>query len=145
MSAAYLFSVSLLDASENPNILSVWQSGTMALDTSQPAAVTGVLNLPGFYKEPIPFSGATVPPGTQAGTIISVTGQSSEAEITLSLVYNLDGFLYDGSYLGGLASILDYGAQETYLYVIQGLSPQGSLGTVLKTMAAAAGKRSRQG
>jgi hypothetical protein len=70
----------------------------MTLDTSSPA-VAGVLSLPGFYKEPIPFTGSTVPPDTEAGTIVVASGQSSEVQITLTLTCNYDGFLYSGSYL----------------------------------------------
>src|SRR6185295_4589956 len=115
------FAVSLFDANGHPDSLEVWQSGTMTLDTSSPASVTGTLTLPGFYQEPIPFTGSEVPPETMAGTIVVASGQSSEAEITQTIAYRFDGFLYNGSYVAGLVSLLDYNAQETYLYVIQGL------------------------
>ncbi len=140
MANNYTFSVSLFDASANPNELQVWQSGTLTLDTSS-APVAGALTLPGYYKEPIPFTGSTVPPNTQAGKIIVASGQSSEAEITFTIVYNYDGFLYSGSYLGGLVSMLDFSAQETYLYVIQGLSPQGPLGATFRGSSGATDKR----
>jgi len=122
------FAVSLFDASGSSDSLGVWQSGTMTLDTSSPESVTGSLTLPGFYQEPIPFTGSEVPPETMAGTIVVASGQSSEAEITQTIAYRFDGFLYSGSYVAGLVSLLDYNAQETYLYVIQGLSPYGPSG-----------------
>ncbi len=128
----YSFSVGLLDASPNPNQLQPWQSGTLALDTSSPEAVTGELTLPDYYQEAIPFEGSEVPPQTQAGTIVVASGQSSEAQIELTVAYRYDGFLYDGSYVGGLVSILDYAAQETFIYVIQGFSPQGPFGAVFR-------------
>jgi hypothetical protein len=124
----YIFAVSLFDANAHPDSLEVWQSGTMTLDTSSPESVTGILTLPGYYQDPIPFTGSEVPPQTQAGTIVVASGQSSEAEITQTIAYRFDGFLYSGSYLAGLVSLLDYNAQETYLYVIQGLSPDGPFG-----------------
>lgn len=141
MTTNYAFAVSLLDASANPDALGVWQSGTLALDTGAPEAVTGVLTLPGFYSDPIPFSGSTVPPDTMAGTIVAASGQSAEAEITLTVDYRFDGFLYSGSYVAGLISILDYNAQETYLYVVQGLSPQGPFGATFRGDPEAADKR----
>jgi len=122
------FAVSLFDASGGSDSLAPWQSGTMTLDTSSPESVTGSLTLPDFYQEPIPFTGSEVPPETMAGTIVVASGQSSEAEITQTIAYRFDGFLYNGSYVAGLVSLLDYNAQETYLYVIQGLSPSGPSG-----------------
>jgi hypothetical protein len=132
MSTNYSFAVGLLDASQNPSALQLWQSGTLTLDTASPAALSGVLALPGFYSQPIPFSGSQVG-STMAGTTIDVSGQSSEAQITATLTYNFDGFLYSGSYIAGLVSMLDYGAQETYLYVVQGLSPQGPFGAQFRS------------
>lgn len=129
MAEDYTFSVGLLNASPDPNELQVWQSGTLTLDIASPEAVTGALTLPGYYKDPIPFNGSAPAPDTMSGTVILATGQSSEAEITFTISYKYDGFLYDGSYLGGLVSMLDYSAQETYLYVIQGFSPQGPFST----------------
>jgi hypothetical protein len=128
MATNYTFSVSLLNASPNPDELQLWQSGTLTLDTSSSPTVTGALALPGYYQEPIAFTGSEVPPETQAGTIVVVSGQSSEAQIECTFPYRYDGFLYDGSYLGGIVSLLDYSAQETYTYVIQGFSPQGPFG-----------------
>lgn len=132
MATNYSFSVGLLDASPNPNELQLWQSGTLSLDTSSSEAVTGELTLPGYYKEAIAFDGSEVPPNTQAGTIVVASGQSSEAQIELTVSYRYDGFLYDGSYVGGLVSILDYSAQETYIYVIQGFTPQGPFGATFR-------------
>ena len=128
MTTNYTFSVGLLTASPNPDELQLWQSGTLTLDTSSSSSVAGALSLPGYYQEPIPFEGATVPPETQAGTIVVAAGQSSEAQIEITLAYRYDGFLYSGSYVAGMVSLLDYSAQETYTYVIQGLSPQGPFG-----------------
>jgi len=139
----YTFNVGLLNASPDPNELQLWQSGTLTLDTASDASVSGVLTLPGYYKEPIPFSGSKVPPDTMAGQTVNATGQSAEAEITLAATYNYDGFLYDGSYLGGLISMLDYSAQETYLYVIQGFSPQGPFGAAFRGKAGAADERKK--
>lgn len=137
----YTFAVSLLDASQDPNQLNVWQSGTMTLDTGAHSMVAGSLALPGYYGQPIPFSGSTVPPNTQAGTIVVGSGESSEARLEITFSYNFDGFLFSGSYLGGLASILDYNAQETYLYVIQGLSSQAPEGATFRGTPGAADKR----
>ena len=124
----YTFSASLLNASPNPDELQVWQSGTLTLDTSSPSSVTGALTLPDYFNEPIPFTGSEVPPETMAGTIVVVSGQSSEAQIECTFSYRYDGFLYDGSYVGGIVSLLDYSAQETYTYILQGFSPQGPFG-----------------
>lgn len=138
MSTTYTFSVSLLDASVNPNGLQVWQSGTLTLDSG---SVTGALALPGFYKDPIPYEGSAASPSTSAGTTIEASGKSAEAQITFTLTYDFDGFLFNGSYLGGLISVLDYGAQETYLYVIQGLSSQSPSGATFRGGSKAADKR----
>ena len=138
MATDYTFSISLLQAGYNSNELEVWQSGTLTLDS---AVNSGELSLPGFYKEPIPFEGSTVPPQTQAGTIVVAQGQSSEVQMELTFVYNYDGFLYNGSYLGGTVSMLDYAAQETYLYVIQGISPQGPYGATFRGTPGAPDKR----
>jgi hypothetical protein len=141
MTTHYTFSVSLFDASKNPNGLQVWQSGTLTLDTSSATSVTGALTLAGFYKEPIAFNGTVVPSNTSTGTTVDASGESSEAQITFTIAYNYDGFLYNGSYLGGLVSVLDYSAQETYLYVIQGLSSQGPFGATLREGSGGADKR----
>lgn len=138
MSTSYTFSVSLFDASGNQKGLQVWQSGTWTLDT---ASMTGALALPGFYNDPIPYEGSTVSPSTSAGTTIEASGKSAEAQITFTVTYNFDGFLYNGSYVGGLISVLDYAAQETYLYVIQGLSSQSPSGASLRGGSTAAEKR----
>jgi hypothetical protein len=138
MTTTYTFSVSLFDASANPNGLQVWQSGTLTLDT---ASNTGALALPDFYQDPIPYEGSTVSPATLAGTIIEASGKSAEAQITFTVTYNFDGFLYNGSYVGGLISVLDYAAQETYLYVIQGLSAQSPWGASVRGGSTAADKR----
>jgi hypothetical protein len=123
----YTFAVSLLDAGYPPNGgLQIWQSGTLTLVTTSAPAVSGTLSLPGFYAEQLLFEGTTSE--VAGGTLVNATGKSSEAQITFSFVYNFDGFLYSGSYLGGTANMLDFSAQETYLYVIQGLSPQGPFG-----------------
>jgi hypothetical protein len=123
----YTFSISLLNATSDPNSgLQIWQSGTLAWDTTSAHLVSGSISLPGFYTEQIDFQGTSSDCAT--GTLINASGKSSQAEITFSIVYNFDGFLYSGSYLGGLASMLDFNAQETYLYVMQGLSPQGPYG-----------------
>jgi hypothetical protein len=143
MSTNYTFTVSLLEASENGSKLEVWQNGTLTLETSSSASLSGALTLPGYYNEPIPFNGSTEPPNTMAGTIVGASGKSSEAEITFTITYNYDGFLYDGSYLGGLVSMLDYDAQETYFYVIQGLSPQGPFGSTFRGYPDAKNKRRR--
>ena len=137
----YTFSVSLLDASANPSELQVWQRGTLTLDTSSSESVAGALTLPGYYKEPIPFNGSKVLPDEMSGTPVIASGKSSEAEITFTITYKYDGFLYDGSYLGGLVSMLDYSAQETYLYVIQGLSPQGPFAATFRGSSGSADKR----
>lgn len=139
MSTTYTFSVSLLDASVSPNGLQVWQSGTLTLDSG---SVTGALELPDFYKYPIPYEGSAVSPSTLAGTTIEASGKSAEAQITFTVTYDFDGFLFNGSYLGGLISVLDYGAQETYLYVIQGLSSQSPSGAIFRGGSTAADKRS---
>ena len=73
-----------------------------------------------------------MPPGTQAGTTVVAKGKSSEVQMELTIVYNYDGFLYNGSYLGGMVSMLDFSAQETYLYVIQGVSPRGPFGATFR-------------
>jgi hypothetical protein len=140
----YTFSVSLFDANMNPSELQVWQSGTLTLDTSSAGSVAGVLTLPGYYKEPIPFNGSTVPPDSMSGPPVIASGESSEVEITFTITYRYDGFLYDGSYLAGLVSMLDYSAQETYLYVIQGLSPQGPFGATFRGSLGSADKRKPQ-
>ena len=124
MATNYTFAVTLLDASANPNVLGTWQSGTVTLEISPANTVTGSLTIPGFYKDVIPFRGTVVQPSTASGTTVTAQGESVEASITLSINVAGDGFLYNGSYLGGLLSILDNAAQETYLYVVQGLSPQ---------------------
>lgn len=138
MTTTYTFSVSLFDASANPNGLQVWQSGTLTFDTD---SITGALALPGFYKDPIPYEGSAVSPSTSAGTTIKASGKSTEAQITFTVTYDFDGFLFNGSYVGGLISMLDYGAQETYLYVIQGLSSQGPSGASFRGGSTAVDKR----
>ena len=141
MATNYTFSISLLDASQNSNTLAVWQSGTLTLDTTSGSPVSGVLTLPDYYKEPVPYSGTTVPPDTMSGTIVTASGQSSEVQITFTLSYRDDGFLYEGTYLGGIMSMLDFNAQETYTYVMQGLSPQGPFGMAQRGGAVSVDKR----
>lgn len=128
MMSQYTFSVGLFEANAGSGGLQVWQSGTLTLDTSSPASLNGVLTLQGFYPEPIPFVGTSAPVQEQAGITVTASGKTDEAQIDLTLTYNFDGFLYSGSYIGGLVSILDTQAEETYLYVLQGLSPQGPFG-----------------
>jgi hypothetical protein len=138
----FTFNAGLFDGNPlnnpNPDALQLWQSGTLTLDDS---SVSGVLSLPGYYKEPIPFTGSKVPPNQQSGTIIVASGKSSEVEIEFTISYGYDGFLYSGSYLGGLVSMLDYSAQETYLYVINGISPDGPFGAKFRGSAGATDKR----
>ena len=141
MATNYTFSISLLDASQNSNTLTVWQSGTLTVDTGSAPAVSGALTLPDYYKEPIPYEGTIVPPETMSGTIVTGSGESSEAQITFTLVYRHDGFLYIGTYLGGIVSMLDFSAQETYTYVIQGLTPQGPYGTAQRGGTVSVDKR----
>lgn len=130
MNTHYVFTTTLFDASANQSTLQPFLTGTtLTFDASVPDNVTGALMLTGYLNEPVPFTGTTTEPGTAAGSTLVLSGHSSEAQITLTLTYNFDGFLYDGSYVGGLLSILDFAAQETYLYVIQGQSAQGPGGT----------------
>jgi hypothetical protein len=138
----YSFSVSLFDASANPNALQPWLSGcTLTLDS---ASLEGALTLPGYLHEPVPFSGSTVPPGTEAGTTVVASGKTAEAQIAFTIVYNFDGFLYNGSYLAGLLSLYSPAAQESYLYVLQGLSPQGPFGAKSRGSAGVVDKRKPQ-
>lgn len=140
----YLFSVSLFNASTDPNTpLELWQSGTLDVNLSGKPAVTGVLNLSGFYSEPIPFSGGIQPAETGPGTIVSVAGQTSQVQISITAEFEEDGFLYEGTYIAGLVSMLDFSAQETYLYVLQGLSPQSALGKAFRGGSSAPDKRKR--
>lgn len=141
MPTNYTFAVNLLDASANPTTLAVWQSGTLTLDLSAPDSVTGALTIPGFYTESIPFSGSALQPSTLSGTTITAAGENTEAAISLTIDTSYDGFLYSGSYLGGLVNILDNAAEESYLYVIQGLSPQGGAGAVFRGNADGMDKR----
>jgi hypothetical protein len=130
MNAIYTFATTLFDASQNQSTLQPWLTGTsLSFDATAPEGITGTLMLTGYLKEPVPFTGTTIQPGTLAGSTLLLSGKSTEAEISLTLTYHFDGFLFDGSYIAGLLNILDIGAEETYLYVIQGQSAQGPDGT----------------
>lgn len=125
MTTSYTFAIAMYYTTDSgPNEMQVWGRGTLTLDTSSPAAVTGVLTLPGWLEQPIPFSGSTVPQGEGAAPTIVATGQSSEAQITATISCNqAEDVIYTGSYVGGLVDLL-YG-EEWILYVLQGFSPQG--------------------
>jgi hypothetical protein len=121
----YTFTFSLLNVTDPNAGIQVWQSGTLTLDVTEPSNISGSISLPGFYKESIPFKGTAADSSEGTGTLVNASGSSSEAEADLALIFNYDGFLYNGSLLGGIASILDNAAQETSLYIAQGFSPQG--------------------
>lgn len=119
----YTFTFSLLWVPDQDSGIQVWQSGTLGVNVATPSNVSGSISLPGFYNEDITFQGTAVE--SLAGTLVNASGGSSEVEARLSFIFNFDGFIYSGSLLGGMASILNYNAQETYLYIMQGFSPQG--------------------
>jgi hypothetical protein len=114
-SQEYVFNVVLLDGSP----LAVWQPGTLALQVSGSIA-RGSLSIPGFYKETMALAGTTSQSIGQTGTLVYVSGKTSEMSGDFAFIYSFDGFLTTADFLGGMASILDFGAQETYLYVLQG-------------------------
>ena len=125
MPTSYTFAIAMYYTTDSgPNEMQVWGRGTLTLDTSSPQAVTGVLTLPGWLQQPVPFSGSTVPTGEGGAPTFVATGQTSEAQIEATISYNLAGdVLYSGSYVGGLVRVLD--AEEWILYVLQGFSPRG--------------------
>ncbi len=143
MATNYTFSVSLFDASQNPNELQVWQSGTLTIDSLSPQSVEGVLTLPGVFG-PISYAGPISPGGGSGWTRVSGSGQTSEAQISFVITYGVDGFLYVGSYLAGLITIYVPSAQESYLYIFQGFSPQFASGAKSRGSAKAVDKRKPQ-
>lgn len=110
------FNLSLLD--QVP--LQIWQSGTLTLSVDDSNQVSGNISLPDYYKNPIPFQGTATNSFGQTGTLVGADGSSSEAEVNLAFIFRHDGFLTNGTFLGGMATLLDFQAQETYLYVMQG-------------------------
>lgn len=121
----YTFTLNLLNVTDPSAGIQVWQSGTLTLDVADPANVNGSLSLPDYYKEVINFQGTAAESSAGAGDVVNATGSTSEAEVNLTVLFSFDGFLYNGSLLGGLVSILDNGSEETFLYIAQGFSPQG--------------------
>jgi len=117
------FALNLVQADPQTGKLQIWQSGTIAwVIGAQTPPVQGTIRLPGYYKTDITFEGTTSQ--TTAGTILIASGGSNEVQVDFTIAYKTDGFLFTGSYLGGLMNLLDFSAQETYLYIMEGLSPQ---------------------
>lgn len=137
MVTPYTFSVAMYyTADSGPNEMQVWGRGTLTIDASSPESVTGLLTLPGWLNEPIPFGGTTVPQGQGAAPTIIATGASSEAQIEATISYaQAEDVIYSGSYVGGLVDLLFGG--EWILYVIQGFSPQGASGAKATAKAGA--------
>ena len=116
MGAELPFNLSLLD--QTP--LQIWRSGTLTLSVDDSNNVSGSISLPDYYQNPIPFRGTAANSFGQTGMLVGAEGSSSEAEVNLAFICRVDGFLTNGTFLGGMATILDFQAQETYLYVMQG-------------------------
>jgi hypothetical protein len=123
----YSFAIALLNASgDGSSGLNPWQSGTLEIDDSHAPAISGQLTLPGDLSEPIRIDGEIVDGGTQA-TTFTAKGQGGRAMVELSLAYGSDQMVYTGTYLAGMANLLDSG-QEWLFYVVQGLCPQAPPG-----------------
>lgn len=118
MATEYSFNISLL----NLVPLEVWQTGTMTLLVGDENNATGTFNLPGYYTEPVNFGGPTNNKFSDVGLLIQGDGSTSEMDLSLTFLIQEDGFLAQATYLGGMVSILDKSAQETYPYVIQGVA-----------------------
>ena len=117
----YAFKIALLDGAP----LSVWQDGVLTLQVNGSVA-RGSLSIPGFYTETMALSGAVSPSYGQTGTLVSMSGKTSEMSGELAFIYNFDGLLTATYLLGGMASILDFEARETYLYALQGATQASS-------------------
>ena len=114
--AGWNFQIALYDRSP----LQLWQAGTLELEQNGDE-VAGTLSIPGFYSESIPVAGTISNEGNYE--LVSAQGKSSQMQVQFWIMLRYDGFLTSSTFCGGLSQILDYQAQETYLYVMQGATP----------------------
>jgi hypothetical protein len=114
MADSYTFNMTLL--SGDP--LKTWRTGTMAI-TIDNEKVTGSVTIDNEYPD-IELSGTVGGQCGMTGTQVCASGKSEKAEGDFFFSYRYDGFLADSTYMGGTAHILDYNAQESYTYVLQG-------------------------
>jgi hypothetical protein len=117
----YTFSLDLLWS--GPSGLQPWQSATLTLDIGTAPDVTGELTIAGTSAGPIPMTGQILSGGVQA-TSFTASGENGRWSAELSLSIGSDQIVYAGTYVGGLANILDPEQQEWLYYVVQGTSPE---------------------
>lgn len=122
----YTFTFSLLDVGDDPNTgMRIVYSGTFILNVADPMVVTGAITFDSYFTKVIDFQGTATQSFEDTGTLINASGSSSEAQINLAFIFNDDGEMGNDSLLGGMTTIYDVGAEESNLYIIQGVAPQG--------------------
>ena len=126
----YTFSLNFLDAPETA--LQVIFSATLDLTVPEPGVlnsnVTGTLSFGsgGIFTQPVDLTGSLQAFYDGGGILVSMSGSSTEMEISLNFIYVVDGSAGGGenTLLGGMVSLLGFSYQETNPYIIQGVAPQ---------------------
>jgi hypothetical protein len=122
----YTFNFSLLNEFDPGTGLQPRYSATLNLNTNDPTGITGTIAFNGYFTKPIDVQGTAAAGYLGTGTLINVSGSSSEAQVNLAFIITPDGSAGGGddTLLGGTATVFDINAEETTPYIIQGVAPQ---------------------